>query len=137
MNDNLKIQALMVYFLHWGKEENKAQRDLDAFITTMNKIKELFIDHNIEFHHDFDFLQEVKLMNSWIHYGPDATMDFINRMANKLLSSMGGCNDMLYYRPLSSPIKLSKTLDISVFDIFALGLDDDDMLSVDAIVALL
>lgn len=136
MNDNIKIQALMVYFNHWGMDEIKAEQDRKAFIKTMDKIKELFIDDDLEFFQDFDFLTEVRLMrHSWLYNGPYGIINFINKMANTLLSSMGGSID-LDPSLNNRHYKFASAFNISVLDIFRIGMTDEDMLSVNAIVAL-
>lgn len=135
MNDNTKIQALLVYFHHWGKDEIKATQDRKALHKTMDKIKTLFIDEDLDFGQDFNFLTEVRMMRFWVQYGHYGTMNFMSRMANVLLSNMGGCVgfDGL---PKSRYYQFASSLNISVMDVIRLGMTDEEMLSVSAIVAL-
>jgi len=41
MNDNLKIQALMVYYQHWGNEQNKIRKTLDG----VQQFQKLYEEH--------------------------------------------------------------------------------------------
>jgi hypothetical protein len=135
MNDYTKIQALMVYFHHWGRDEIKAEQDRKALHQTMDKIKTLFIDEDLEFAQDFDFVNEIRMMRFWVQYGPYGTMNFLNRIANILLSSMGGC-DNLEHSSKNRYYQFASSLNISVLDVFRIGMTEEDMLSVNAIVAL-
>lgn len=134
--DNNKINALMIYYKHWGIDEIKMSRKLTGFIQTMNKIKSLFIVPDDDFAQDIDFLTEVVLMESWIHYGPASTMDFLNKMANVLLSNYGGVMGMYNYHHHTYEWKLAKSVGISVYHVYSIGMTDSEMRNVDAIVSL-
>lgn len=41
MNDNLKIQVLMIYYQHWGNEQNKIRKSMDA----IEQFQELYQEH--------------------------------------------------------------------------------------------
>lgn len=134
MNDALKCQVFKIYFEHWGLEEIKLRRRQHGIKSTMDKIKTLFIDDN-DFATDFDFVQEVAMMDEWVHYQPESAMDFLINMVNVLLSDMGGCVRRSIM-PKSKQWSLADRFGISVRDVYMLKMNEDDVRSVDAIVAL-
>lgn len=82
MNDQDKIRALMIYYDHWGKEQNK----LRDFMATMNKIKNVFVQKDKDNYH---FLTEVQFLEIHIPLGY-CKFHVLNDMANELLSGLGG-----------------------------------------------
>lgn len=144
MDDNIKIKALMVYYHHWGMDEIKAERNRRALNKTMEKICELFRSKNSspnkfnlieEIQFQTFFLREIQQMSFWSNHAPMASMCLLNQIANTLLSSIGGCNEI--HPSLNSYfIKIAKILKMNVFSIACMDMSKEDLLSVNAIVAL-
>lgn len=142
MDDNTKIQALMVYFHHWGMYETKAEQDRKAFIKTMDKIRKVFCkeNRNIDFLQEVQFktywVKEIQQMGSWVQGVPVASIYLLNEIADTLLSNMGGCHEMFPVLKKSHYFKIAKILKMNVFSIACMDLSKEDILSVNAIVAL-
>lgn len=134
--DHRKIEGLMVYYKHWGMDEIKKSRKITGFIATMEKIKSLFIDDDIEFAQDFNFLREVMLMDNWVHYGPASAIDFINKIVDVLLADYGGSCKLYKHLHYTNYWKLAQSIGVPVHRIYCLQMTDEQMRNVDAIVSL-
>jgi hypothetical protein len=145
MDDATKIQVLMIYYQHWGKDEIKAQQDQNGLQRTMDKIYHLFRSKNpssASFHlvEEVQFqtalIKEIRQMSFHVHMDP--TIYLLNQLSDTLLSSMGGCRDLRPLYKTSYYTKLAKMLNMkSVFSIVCMDMSEQEMLSVNAIVALL
>lgn len=123
------IQALMVYYQHWGMDEIKSRRQQEGIVSLLDKIHDVFFDDG-ERHSLSELVQEVALLNSWIYYSPNVW----NNLLDHLLHQLGGYP---FHKPLelSREFKLSQKVNLRVWEVYNMCLRDEDLLSVDAIVA--
>ena len=71
------------------------------------------------------------------HVHMDPTIYLLNQMSDTFLSSMGGCRDLRPFYKTSYYTKLAKMLNMkSILMIVCMDMSEQEMLSVNAIVAL-
>lgn len=131
---DIKIQTLMVYYSHWGVEQNKIRKIIHGINTTMERINDFFINEDDD---DYDLATEVRFLKTWIKNSQDhheCAFGVMRRITDNLLSDMGGC----LARPrnfTSAEWKLASNTSSHVLDIYRLKLSRDEIRSVDAILS--
>lgn len=136
MDNQAKIQALMIYFQHWGVEEARQRRRHEGIISLMRKTYHLFFFNGIDDANEFGgsthfcLLQEVALLQDWVQWSPN----FWPNLINEFLSEMGGYH---FYRSKTKSRQqtVSKNIGVPLWKLYKDDLSDNDLLSLDAIVA--
>jgi hypothetical protein len=125
MNDTLKIEVLMIYFQHWGKEEKRIRKSLSG----VSQFKELiFMKYSNRYEGDMEVLTKSKKDNQTFWYS----------LVDCLLPDM---DHWVEYRdcttnPWYAKIRFAEMIGALFFDIANANLCDAQMKNVDAIVAL-
>ena len=142
MEDADKIKALMIYSQHWGKEEARARRVSDGIHETIRLLKVFCVD-------DDDVLAD-KLRQLLEHIGISRYLWV--ECADVLLNECGGCfpssegynedgffyddEELLFHRKIALEDNLNAHNEDTACMIYDETFSYDDVLSVDAIVAL-
>lgn len=141
MDDSLKIQVLMIYYDHWGKEEIKAQKVVLGINKTLSSLTERFQSEdrtlNDGLKRMFNYLCNEDIVFLWT--------DFVDIF----LQDLGGCfetmtsddpydeDEMLFDRKIMLEDHLNIINDETADIIYDNDFGYRETLSVDAIVALL
>lgn len=135
MDDDVKIKVLMIYFRHWGVEEARQRRQRDGVHSLMRQIHGIFfrVEKSVNgvgmrFHF---LIQEVALLEEWVRLTPD----FFPNMIDKFLSPIGGYPFQRSTRAFSREQKLARRLGLPIWMLYRMELSEQDLLSVDSIVA--
>lgn len=144
MNDADKIRALTIYFQHWGKEEVRARRAADGIQETMRLLNVFCDDDN----HEEPLAEKLRQMVEHIGISRYLWVE----CADVLLSGCGGAfpssdtcdedgffydeEELLFDRKTVLEDNLTLHNEDTAHMIYDEEFDYDDVLSVDAIVAL-
>lgn len=130
MNDDLKIQTLMIYLHHWGKEQTEIRKKIQGIQRTIKTISQQFQPNS---NRPNIIIHELSQYNEW--YIPW----FWQALANDLLQELGGIPtdvNMLWTKsPIVRFLENSHKIGL-IHQITKFHPSDDNMRSVDAIVAL-
>lgn len=125
MDDTLKIQALMVYFNHWGKQEARIYKSLDGI--------KRFQEHvNMEYSNRYKTALEV------LRGAQMGSKRFWHSMVHCLLPGMDHWVKYDYFptTPLCAKIRFAENIGTCFYNVIHVDMTDDRWKSVDAIVAL-
>ena len=131
MDDNLKIQVLMIYYKHWGNEQNKIRKTLDG----VQQFQEIYQEHGFMMRmYCRSYLKRHK-RRTWYH------------MMDLLMGQCGGGFQPIDMLPGTTDrvgLLMKHTLTQSrfvesdtYFNLLGIGFTETQALSVDAIVALM
>lgn len=141
MNDNRKIQALMIYFKHWGIEEAQKHRRDQGIYLLMNKIDRVFFDQDNDddehTHTTPELVREIKLFNTWTSMANTRRRvpSLWHSIINLFLQNVGGYSFENTMKPTRESI-VARHVNMKVWNVYDLCLSDDDLMSVDSIIAL-
>lgn len=138
MDEDIKIQALMVYFKYWGIEEAQKTRLHQGISLLNNKIHHVFLNDGQE-HTSEELVSEVNSFNTWTKMNnPRPHLPPLwYHIIDVLLESIGGCSfDNNQITPSRESI-VSRNVKMKVWAVYDMCLSDEDLMSVDSIVALL
>lgn len=142
VEDADKIRALMIYYQHWGKEEARAQRAADGINETIRLLRVFCVE-------DDEVLAD-KLRHLLTHIGISRYLWV--ECADVLLNQCGGCfpssdgldedgffyddEELLFHRKIVLEDNLNAHNEDTASMIYDDAFSYDDVLSVDAILAL-
>lgn len=139
MDDNRKIQAILIYFKHWGADEAWEQRRHQGIHRLMENIHSVFFDDGEE-HTMKELAREVQMFNTWTTlfntHGANSLPSMWFNIIDTLLRDMGGCpfDTNTYIQPSREAV-VSANTKMKVWKIYDMCLSEEDLLSVDSIVA--
>lgn len=139
MDDLLKIRVLMIYYDHWGKDELKARQTVYGLNKTLHLLEERF--HTKE----YTMMESLKRMFSYL----SEDRSFVcSEFIDIFLQDYGGCfenflenfydeDELLFDRKIILEENLNISSEESGYLLYDSDFDYQNVLSVDAIVALL
>ena len=125
MNDTMKIKALMIFYEHWGKEENRIRKNMEGANQFKNLICKSYKKRYIGV---LDVLKDCNKTN----------INFWYCLVECLLADMNHWVPYYDYpqHPFYIRLRFAERIGIPYGNMSHIVLDQDEMRSIDAIVAL-